>query len=436
MCETFQATVFMRNFFDEATIAHYGCQHQRGPEYFAEACRREHRAAMKILIVMNLPYYPAHGGANKSNRIVAELLAARGHAVHMVAPALGVPPRTNLGELRSSLDEQGARVEGGDNGTWRYEIRGVHLHAVTDRHRLRETLVHCIDSLRPEWVIVSSEEPSQSLLQAALTHASGRVAYMLHTPNFLPFGPLAFYPGRKRAALVEKVTCIIAASQFGADYVNRWSSARTVVCHLPVYGEGPFPLFETTDREFVTLFNPCRYKGIDIFASLAEALPDTGFAAVTSWGTTNADLERLRALPNVTILPACDDIDETFRRTKILLMPSLWLENFGLTLIEAMLRGIPVLAADVGGLPEAKLGTKFVLPVKPIERFSDEVDENNLPVGIVPEQDTEPWREALEKLIANQELYADECLAARTAATKFVEGLDISTLECILERHF
>ncbi|HEX3083982.1 MAG TPA: glycosyltransferase family 4 protein [Pyrinomonadaceae bacterium] len=405
---------------------------KRGPEYFAEACQSEHRVTMKILIVMNLPYYPARGGANKSNRIVAELLAARGHAVHVVAPALGVPPQTNLAELRSSLDEQGVRVEAGDTRAWRYEIRGVHLHAVTNRQRLRETLVHSIDSLHPEWVIVSSEEPSQNLLQAALMHAPGRVAYMLHTPNFLPFGPLAFYPGQKRAALVEKVTCVIAASQFSADYVSRWSSARTVACHLPVYGNGPFPLFETAGREFVTLVNPCRYKGIDIFASLAEALPDVAFAAVTSWGTTNADLERLRALPNVTIFPACDDIGEIFRRTKILLMPSLWLESFGLTLIEAMLRGIPVLAADVGGLPEAKLGTKFVLPVKPIERFSDEVDENNLPMGIVPEQDTEPWRDALEKLIANQELYAGECLAACAAATKFVEGLDISAFESIL----
>lgn len=398
--------------------------------------RYEHRITMKILIVMNLPYYPAHGGANKSNRIIAELLAARSHAVQVVAPAIGVPPRMNLVDLRSSLDEQGVRVESGDTSAWQYEIRGVHLHAVTDRHRLRETLVRCMDSLRPEWVIVSSEEPSQSLLQAALTHAPGRIAYMLHTPNFLPFGPLAFYPGRKRTALVEKVTCVIAASQFGADYVNRWSSAKTVVCYPPVYGKGPFPLFESAGREFVTLVNPCRYKGIDIFANLTQALPDVAFAAVTSWGTTNADLERLRALPNVTIFPACDDIDEIFRRTKVLLMPSLWLENFGLTLIEAMLRGIPVLAANVGGLPEAKLGTKFVLPVKPIERFSHEVDENNLPVGIVPEQDVEPWRDALETLIANQELYAGECRAAQAAATKFVEGLDISALEQVLTRHF
>jgi glycosyltransferase involved in cell wall biosynthesis len=255
---------------------------------------------------------------------------------------------------------------------------------------------------------------------------------MLLTPNFLPFGPLAFYPGKKRADLFSKVTCVIATSQFSADYVNRWSSARTSVCHLPVYGEGPFPFPDIAGREFVTLVNACRYKGVDVFASLAAALPHVAFAAVTSWGTTLADLERLRALPNVTILPACDDIDEILRRTRILLMPSLWLENFPLTLIEAMLRGIPVLAADVGGLPEAKLGTRFVLPVKPIEAFADEVDENNLPLGIVPEQDTGAWEEALTKLTEDQEFYAGESLAVRAAAIDFVENLDIGILEGIL----
>ena len=34
-----------------------------------------------------------------------------------------------------------------------------------------------------------------------------------------------------------------------------------------------------------------------------------------------------------------------FARTRLLLMPSLWLESFGLVAAEAMLNGIPVLAS-------------------------------------------------------------------------------------------
>lgn len=386
---------------------------------------------MRLVITMNLPYYPTHGGANKSNRIVAELLAARGHEVHVVAPALGVPAPIRLDELRTSLSSQGTRLNDSAD-VYRFEIRGVQLHAVADRSRVSETLVSCVRSTNAHRVIVSSEDPSHSLLQSALIHAPDRVAYMLLTPSFLPFGPLAFYPGPKRTVLFEQVTYIVATSQFSADYVTKWSSARASVCYLPVYGEGPFPNYGSADGEFVTLVNPCQYKGIDIFTTLAATLPDVRFAAVPSWGTTSADLGRLSELPNVTVLPPCDDIDDILCRTRILLMPSLWLENFPLTVIEAMLRGIPVLAADVGGLPEAKLGTRFLLSVRPIERFTSELDENYLPVAVVPEQNIKPWREALVSLVDDRELYAKESAASRTTAMQFVNSLKIAHLESVL----
>lgn len=386
---------------------------------------------MKLVIAMNLPYYPTHGGANKSNRIVAELLAACGHEVHVVAPALGVPARIGLDELRTSLSRQGTRLNDSAD-VYQFEISGVQLHAVVDRSRLSETLAGCVRSTNAHRVIVSSEDPSHSLLQSALIHAPDRIAYMLLTPSFLPFGPLAFFPGPKRTVLFEQVPYIVATSQFSADYVTKWSSARASVCHLPVYGEGPFPNYGSPNREFVTLVNPCRYKGIDILTSLAATLPDVRFAAVPAWGTTSADLGRLHALPNVTVLPACDDIDDILRRTRILLMPSLWLENFPLTVIEAMLRGIPVLAADVGGLPEAKLGTRFLLPVRPIERYTSDLDENYLPVAVVSEQNIKPWREALASLVDDRELYARESAASRAAAMQFVNSLKIEHLESVL----
>jgi hypothetical protein len=99
-----------------------------------------------------------------------------------------------------------------------------------------------------------------------------------------------------------------------------------------------------------------------------------------------------------------------------------------------MLRGIPVLASDYGGLVEAKLGTDYLLPVRPIQHFEDTLDENMLPVAAVPEQDLGPWRDALTGLLADRALHERQSAAARDAALKFVSGLGIEAFEDFLFR--
>ena len=52
-----------------------------------------------------------------------------------------------------------------------------------------------------------------------------------------------------------------------------------------------------------------------------------------------------------------------FANTKMLLMPSLWLESFGLVAVEAMLNGIPVLASNRGALPDTIRGSPHPNPL-------------------------------------------------------------------------
>jgi len=40
---------------------------------------------MKILLAHNSLYFPSHGGGDKSNRLLMEALAGRGHAVEVLA---------------------------------------------------------------------------------------------------------------------------------------------------------------------------------------------------------------------------------------------------------------------------------------------------------------------------------------------------------------
>jgi glycosyltransferase involved in cell wall biosynthesis len=110
-------------------------------------------------------------------------------------------------------------------------------------------------------------------------------------------------------------------------------------------------------------------------------------------------------------------------------MPSLWYEGFGLIAMEAMLRGIPVISSDSGGLREAKQGTHYVIPVNPIERYEPVFDEQRMPKPVLPEQDLTPWSAALRELTTDRVSYDLEADDSHRAALSFVKGLRAGQFE-------
>ncbi|HEX7314776.1 MAG TPA: condensation domain-containing protein [Pyrinomonadaceae bacterium] len=383
---------------------------------------------MKLLLTMNLPYTRVHGGTNRSNRCLAEGLAARGHAVRVVVPALATPSAITYEQFLRELSGDGVNVVERD-GTAVFVLNGVEVHAVADPTRLRARLVEQLNSFGPDWALVSAEDPSQNLLDAALKTCPSKVVYLAHTPQMFPFGPDSLYPGRARTELVGRAAAIVTISQFVADYIKRWAGFECFVNHPPHFGAGPFPHSARFDQGSVLLMNACAVKGISIFLALARAMPDVQFSALAGYGTTGTERAELEALGNVTILKNRRDLDDIFSETRVLLMPTLWIEGFGMAVVDAMLRGIPVLASRYGGLVEAKLGTDYLLPVRPIERFNDQLDTNMLPVPEVPEQEIAPWLEALGGLLKDRELYEQQSAAARGASHEFVSTLSVAPLE-------
>ncbi|NKY09180.1 glycosyltransferase [Cellulomonas hominis] len=145
----------------------------------------------------------------------------------------------------------------------------------------------------------------------------------------------------------------------------------------------------TSTPRYVTMVNPRGVKGLDIALAVAELLPHRQFLLQEAWALAPAErselLDRIAGMPHVRLAPVTDDMATVYGRTALLLAPSQCVETFGRVALEAAANGVPVVASDSGGLPEA-VGDAGVL-----------VDPN------APAAD---WAEAVERVLADPDVRA------------------------------
>jgi glycosyltransferase involved in cell wall biosynthesis len=384
---------------------------------------------MKIALIQDDIYLPSFGGGLKANRYLLEGFARQGHDCLVLSRALtrsADGPRTE-DEFAAEMQARNIVFQELEPNVFSYENKGVQVDAMnfSDPDTQRDYLMRRLRAMNPDWIFVTDDK-RRIMLQAALDAAPSRVILMLQTIISLPFGPLSVDKSTVYTELVRSARAIIVISHFMKDYIHDHGDLDSYLMHLPVYGSGPFPDMSGFDRGYVTLINPCELKGVSIFIGLAQAFPDVEFAAVPTWGADRDLIDRLRAMPNVRILKAANDIEDILSKTRILLAPSLWPETFGYVVPEAMLRGIPVLASDIGGLPEAKLGVDYVLPVIP-----GEFTANGF---VTSQQDIRPWSQALSELLSDQDTYRQCSQQSRQAALDFVATISVSKFETLLSQ--
>lgn len=386
---------------------------------------------LRVLLAQNSPYFPAHGGGDRSNRLLVEALAERGHTCMVVARTGAYGPeehRRYLEELRL----RGIPAQDAAPGVVGYRLRGVTVRVVTAHPNLRAYFAEQVEAFAPDVILASTDDPAQLLLETALKSSRARVVYLARATLALPFGPDCAFPSQQKTETLRRVDAVVGVSEYVAEYMRKFGGLDAVHVPISLMEPGPYPELGRYENEFVTLVNPCAVKGISIFLALADRMPGVRFAGVPTWGATAADLEALKARPNITILPPVDAIDDLLRRTRVLLVPSLWAEARSRIVVEAMLRGVPVIASAVGGIPEAKMGVPYLIPVQPIQRYQPRVDEQMVPVAEVPEQNIEPWISALDRLLNDRSHFEEISRQSRVAALRYVENLSVKPFEELL----
>lgn len=224
-------------------------------------------------------------------------------------------------------------------------------------------------------ISIQARRSSLELLQKAVS--ARRYVVMGHDYN-LPYGPWGMeveaeaLPEHRRL-LEDPRTTMFCTSQHLANFVTRFSHGRvrTQLCYCADYGyfdrvPGSGALSPCADGDCVTFISPCPAKGLPIVLRLAVMLPDAKFLCVSTGWTKTLHEVQLRAHPNIEVTPGTDDVDTLYRRTAVLLVPSLWSESFGLVAVEAQLRGIPVVSTDAAGLAEANFLAELRVAAVPL----------------------------------------------------------------------
>lgn len=162
-------------------------------------------------------------------------------------------------------------------------------------------------------------------------------------------------------------------------------------------------LAATRRDKFVTMINPHMHKGGLIFINIAHRFmqidPTVNFLAVESRGTRQGWIDvniDLTAIENLWWIPKQKRIENVFRRTSVLVVPSISHEAAGKVISEAMVCGIPVISSDTGGIPEQMRGAGQVIPLP------DNIAENYMEL---PEGVAETWTAAVQRLLDDEEYY-------------------------------
>lgn len=130
-----------------------------------------------------------------------------------------------------------------------------------------------------------------------------------------------------------------------------------------------------------------KYKGIDQFVALAQQLPQCRFELVLNATTTEInDYFDMNTLPkNLILFPKQKNVHWFYQRAHLVVnlsIPNQWVETFGMTLLEALNYGIPIITPIVGGPKEVVR--------EGINGFA--IDSNNIPALVqkieLLEQDT------------------------------------------------
>ena len=351
---------------------------------------------MHIIFCTARPTPPSFiGGAEITNMELGIALANKGHLVSFLGSF--EPPSPHWRSLQRNyrrivLSDPRVVVKNDYDGNFSYTFGEIECLSVPQDSLLDHLNNWLIRS--PEAVVVTLMERGDQIINHAKLHGNTTVGWFV---SISEAGLISANATPDIALCVSSFVQRNLFEKFGLDGKIFYP-----------------PFFDTqvhTNRagSHVTMINPVASKGGELLLEIAHKMPNIKFLAIEGW---YSDPEFQRRMPkNVSYLESRYPLDQVWPQCKLLLVPSVAPEGFGRVCVEAGLARVPVIASDIGGIPEALNGAGH----------------------LVPDYSSDAWVEAVRHVV-QPTVHEALSVQARTAALKFVID-SASRFEYLLERH-
>ena len=151
---------------------------------------------------------------------------------------------------------------------------------------------------------------------------------------------------------------------FNSGYCRgRWQEMGVEGLNMVIYPEVDFRVDASSypGDGCIGMINPTRHKGLEIFEKLSRAFPSEHFLAAGGWALGNEGYHSDSS--PIEYMKHMNDISSFYKRLKVLLVPTQdeHTETFGRAVLEAMFYGVPVIASNKDGIPEAADGAAMLI---------------------------------------------------------------------------